>query len=421
MVELLRKLEGETVYFRQLVVLGFRGVQAQGLRALLSALGITIGIAAVLLILAAGAGAREQTLRRIEALGTDKIVVRAARAAKTRTKTTPAESTPLSVGDAIRIRRIVGGIAELAVSRTAWTEVSTLDASYRAHLIATTPDLHATSRLTLREGRFLQPADGRTTRNVCVLGDGVKRRLFGLGSAVGESVLIHGAWHRVVGVLEARALLDGGQAEARGRDINRDVFVPLETVVAAGEVPADWEVGEIDIVVEPGASVAQTASGVRAVLARTHRGEKNYEVVVPHELLKQRSQTARTLNAVLVSIAGLSLLVGGIGIMNIMLATVTERTPEIGLRRAVGATASDVAMQFLIESATLTFLGGVLGVGLAILGVFAIRLVAAWPMVLSLTDVLSVLTASVLCGLVFGVYPALRAASAPPVDSLRYE
>lgn len=408
-------------YLARLVWLGFRGVRAQGLRAVLSGLGIMVGIAAVLTILAAGQGAREETLRRIESLGTNTILVRATREEESGRRAQQEARIPLTLGDAVRLKRIVSGVQDIAVSRSTWVDVSNSDRSARARLIATTPEHGATASLGIRQGRFLVEPDGRQRRRVAVLGSEAKRALFGLRDAVGQPVRILDASFQVVGVLEARSMLKEGEAEFRSTDTNQNVYVPIESIVSSAEVPSDWRVGEIEIVMQPDVGVAAGAKVVRAVLERIHRGSDDYEVIVPVELLEQRRETERIFNAVLMGIAGLSLLVGGIGIMNIMLATVTERTPEIGLRRAVGATSRDIVLQFLVESATLTSLGGLVGVLLGLVCAAAVQLVGGWPVGFSFTSVAGVWGISVLCGLVFGVYPALQAAAAEPIEALRYE
>ncbi len=417
-----RSTEQEVRYVLRLVELGLRGVRAQGLRAVLSGLGIMVGIAAVLTILAAGEGAREETLRRIEALGTNTVYVRATRDEKggrSRPDSTP--QIPLTLGDAIRLKRIVSGVQDISVSRAAWVEISNSARAARGRLIATTPEHGTTAGLALRHGRFLSAPDGRQRRRVVVLGADAKRDLFGLDDAVGQSVRMFGSSFQVIGVLESRAMLKEGDAEFRATDINQNLYVPLESIVSSAEVPADWQVEEIEIVMQPDVGVAAGAKVVRAVLERVHRGADDYEVIVPVELLEQRRETERIFNAVLMGIAGLSLLVGGIGIMNIMLATVTERTPEIGLRRAVGATSRDIVLQFLVESATLTSLGGLGGVVLGLVCAGLVQWVGGWPVGFSFASVAGVWGISVLCGLVFGVYPALQAAAAEPIEALRYE
>ena len=413
--------KGEWTYWAKLVSLALRGIRAQRLRAFLSAFGIMVGIASVIAILALGEGAREEALQQVRHLGTNNIIVRSVLLANNKRDPAANESRGLSLGDATRLERISPQITALAPVKEQWTMASWRDREIRGRVVGTTPEVQETSKLRVAAGRFFVGEDRRQRRQVCVLGAQISRELFRLENPLGERVQIGKDWFQVVGVLQNRALLGGDKAVVRAHDINRDIYVPLEAMISIAAPREVWPVNELALVVTTETKVVETARLVRTVLERTHRGVRDYEVIVPLELLAQRRQTQKLFNAVLAGVAALSLLVGGTGIMNIMLATVTERTPEVGVRRAVGATAQDIVLQFVTETATLTFLGGIAGVALGIATSWGLNIFGGWPVQVSLATVGGVLAVSILCGLVFGLYPALKAAAADPIEALRYE
>jgi putative ABC transport system permease protein len=409
------------IYWGRLIVLAYTGIRVQRLRAFLSASGITVGIAAVITILAIGEGAREEALEQIQQLGTNTIFIKRTAGATQLPHSPPADSLGLSVGDALRLERVASHITTVAPTAERWVNISVHDRDIKGRLVGTTPEARDANKLQLETGRFLVPADGAQRRYVCVLGDHVSRELFHFANPLGQKVRIGEDWFQVIGVLKSRVLVENKQAPIRPNDINRNIYVPLEVVASGLDIREAWPVNELTITVAQEANILETAQLVRTVLARTHRGVRDYEIIVPLELLKQRHHTQTIFNAVLAGIAALSLLVGGIGIMNIMLATVTERTPEIGVRRAVGATAQDITLQFLTETATLTFLGGLAGVLLGVLSSWGVSVVWGWPIGLSSFTIGCVLGIAIICGVVFGLYPALKAAAADPIEALRYE
>jgi putative ABC transport system permease protein len=226
----------------------------------------------------------------------------------------------------------------------------------------------------------------------------------------------------VVGVMEPKRLREGRASVIKLRDVNQDVYVPLST--AAARLPAEdgnARLAEIAIQVASAEQVVGTASAVKALLERAHRGVEDFEVVVPAELLAQAQSTQRVFNVVMGSIAAISLLVGGIGIMNVMLTTVTERTREIGIRRAVGATRRAIAAQFLLETVLLSAAGGVVGILLGAGMAQGIHLFAGWATVIPVSAAFVAFAISAAVGVGFGLYPALRAARLDPIAALRFE
>ena len=253
-------------------------------------------------------------------------------------------------------------------------------ASRPTRLIGVTADYKDILRLSVTKGRFLSKLDDRALARVCVLGRRIASDLFGFREPVGESVRVAGKWYRVVGVLGERSMAGAGSGALATRDLNEAVLVPLSTLLAQPlHADPSTPVHEIWLHLSRGDRVIPVGRVVEEILARLHGGRDDFEVVVPRALMNQRLRTQRTFSVVVGSMASLTLLVGGIGIMNIMLASVLERTGEIGLRRTVGATKRDITMQFLVEALLLTSTGGAFGIALGITISLGISAYAGWP------------------------------------------
>jgi putative ABC transport system permease protein len=281
-------------------------------------------------------------------------------------------------------------------------------------------------------GRFFNDADMDASANVCVLGADVAQALFPLDSPLGRDVRVGGGYYRVIGVMEPRGPgVKVDETRAGAKAAAHELFIPLETAKTRyGEVLIKMRSGsfeaervqlhEVTVKVESREQVLQVAEAIKAVLKHHHK-KKDYEIVVPLELLRRAERTKQIFNIVLGSIAAISLLVGGIGIMNIMLATVTERTREIGIRRAMGAKRRDIITQFLVEAVMLSGAGGVFGVALGIAIPLLVTWFAAMKTIITLWSPLIAFSISGLVGVAFGLYPALRAANMDPVEALRHE
>jgi putative ABC transport system permease protein len=276
-------------------------------------------------------------------------------------------------------------------------------------------------RLSVDRGRFLAPPDERAAARTCVLGASLAQQLFAFREPLGEHVTVGTDYYEVVGVLRAQ----GADRKAGGtlawHDVNRAVFVPFaslsgRTLDIVPNQPAD----EIWLQVRDGARAEELGRMFQHALAGVHGG-REFTVVVPRELLAQRHRVQRTFSIVVGSVAALALIVGGIGIMNIMLTSVVERTREIGVRRTVGATRRDVTVQFLTEALLMTVIGGALGIVVGVVTSRAISAFAGWSTHVSVRSVVLGFFVSFLVGLVFGLYPAMRAAALEPVDAMRYE
>jgi putative ABC transport system permease protein len=392
--------------------LGLRNVLVHRLRSALSILGVVFGVAAVVAMSSVGEGARREALAQIGALGIDSITVRARKAATE-------GAVGLSLRDAESLAAVVPGLVVVAPLREAPLEAAAGSRRIDVAALGTVPGYRTAARLALASGRFLGDVDVRDRKRVAVLGASVAHLLFPLADPRGETLLLGGDWFRVVGVLEGRFPVKGRGAPIRTHDVNKSIFVPL-TALDRGEDSRADGIDEICLRVADASRVTATAEVVKSVVERT-AGSLPLDVVVPRQILQQRERTQRVFNVVTGAVAGISLLVGGIGIMNIMLANVAERTGEIGVRRALGASRRDILSQFLVESSLLTSCGGLLGIALGLLGSAVIQTFAGWPTAISPVMVLVAVATALSVGIGFGLYPAWEAARLLPMDALRHE
>jgi putative ABC transport system permease protein len=396
-----------------LVRLGLRTLMLHKLRSGLSILGVVFGVGAVVAMSSVGEGARRETLAQIEALGIDTVTVRNRPLDEVR------QAAGLRTGDADSLAAVVPGVRAAAPVRVAELEAEAGSRSSSVTVVGVTPEYREASRLDLAQGRFLADLDVSDRKRVAVLGAWVARELFPMGTSLGQTVRVGGDWYRVVGVLESRASPRGRGAVVRARDINRCVIVPLPAL-DHGVDPREDGVDEVVFRVSKPEQVVPAAAVAQSLLRRTTGGAP-LEIVVPREILRQRERAQRVFNVVTGAVAAISLLVGGIGIMNIMLASVAERTREVGVRRALGARRRDVAAQFLVESSLLTLAGGVLGTVLGLGGSILIQALAGWPTATHPLMLLVALLVALLVGIGFGFYPAWHASRLEPMTALRRE
>jgi putative ABC transport system permease protein len=398
---------------RVLLRLGVRSLLLHKLRSSLSILGVVFGVAAVVAMSSVGEGARRESLEQIAGLGIDSVTARAR---------PPAAGRPepgLQLRDAESAGHVVPGVVAVAPIREAALGVESGGHATDATVVGTTPAYRAAARLSLASGRFLTDLDVTDRKRVAVLGASVARAVFPLGEPRGERVRVGGDWYQVVGVLESRSSPRSRPGPIRTRDVNRCVFVPLPAL-DRGKDPRPEGIDEIVLRVEHPDQVTPAAEVLKSLLRRTTGGE-TFDVIVPREILRQRERTQRIFDVVTGAIAFIGLLVGGIGIMNIMLASVAERTREVGVRRALGARKNDIAAQFLVESSLLTAAGGVLGALLGIAGAVVIHRFAGWPTAIAPVLLLLALGMAVLVGVGFGFYPAWHASRLEPMEALRRE
>ncbi|HUG80297.1 MAG TPA: ABC transporter permease [Bryobacterales bacterium] len=406
--------------------MGLGSLLAHKLRSLLTMLGMIFGVGAVVAMLSITAGAQQETLRQIDLLGVNNIIVEANEATDREVLLAVREISPgLTYRDFRALQENVPNVEAMS-PRKRFYPTSVLPRSDQDFptVIGVLPNYTEIYSLTLIEGKFFSEADNLFARPVCVLGERAKVSLLGYGPAVGKHVKMDSIWLEVIGVIASES---GGEADIEGLDTddqNNLVIAPLNTVMRRFDDTNSYLKDEIDGVflrVFNESDPIETAEVVRAILTATHNDAGDFSVIVPAGLLAQRQQTQRIFEIVMICIAGISLLVGGIGIMNIMLATVLERTREIGIRRAIGAKQRDIVRQFLIEAVLISIAGGLLGIVAGFAGSLIIATIAEWPTVVTATSIIVAFAVSVFIGLLFGSYPAVQAAKLDPIEAIRYE
>jgi putative ABC transport system permease protein len=333
-------------------------------------------------------------------------------------------STGLSMRDVQALSAVIPEIESHAAKKRVKTfQIFTFKGkSDDSNVIGVTPSYFRMARYVLAEGSFISEPDERDYEQFCVIGSRVKQKLFGSESPIGKPIKIDKMWFTVIGVLADHNLTKDEFEGVKIQDFSNNIYVPLATALKKFELKRlESELDEITISIRDSEALNPSAVLISEVLSNTHGKTEDYSILMPRELLEQNQQTQRIFNIVMSCIASISLLVGGIGIMNIMLASILERTREIGVRRAVGARKRDIWMQFLVEALAISLVGGIIGI---LFGFGVSRVVAGyanWSTVVTGASVAMSFGVSAAVGLIFGVYPALRASRLDPVEALRYE
>jgi putative ABC transport system permease protein len=405
---------------------GFDNLRAHKLRSALTMLGMIFGVAAVIAMLSIGAGAQQQVIAFIEQLGVHNVIVEAREAGDSQTLQRVRKiSAGLSFQDLRSIQTNVDGIvSSTARKKLLPTKLLPKPQGDVPMVYGVSPPYQKIAGLSVTRGRFFSDDEDKVAAAVCVLGQAATAGLFGGADPIGQFVKVNQQWFRVIGIAGPQLTAQADVAGLPAQDRNNLIYVPLYSAILRLEDSLSWQKDEIDAVyvtLSPAANVVSAGAVMRGLLDTSHRGASDFSVIVPAELLAEQERTKRLFEIVMVAIASISLLVGGIGIMNIMLASVMERTREIGVRRAIGATRHAIVRQFLVETTMITVTGGAIG---TIVGIVLSQLVAyfaGWSTIVSVVSVAIACVVSVSIGIVFGLYPAMRAAGLDPVRALHYE
>jgi len=406
--------------------LGLENLMLHRLRSLLTMLGMIFGVAAVVSMLSIGAGARQKVMALIEQMGVHNLIIEAKETTEWQAHQKVRKISPgLTFQDYRVIRDDVGDVVA-GTPRKRMTPSKTIPNSQQdpPTIYGVDPVYMKIAGLHVFEGRFFTAEEETQAAAVCVLGAGARSSLFGSADPVGQYVKVNETWFRVIGVVSAQLSSQTDVAGVPTQDVNNLMYVPLNSAVLRLEDNYSDVRDEIDGIylnIRSSADMSSVAQLVRAILSTSHHSAGDFSVIVPAELLAEQRRTERLFNAVMVAIASISLLVGGIGIMNIMLASILERTREIGVRRAVGARQSDIIRQFVVEAVLISFVGGSLGIIFGFIMSRLIALLAGWSTIVTTSSILLAFMVSISVGLVFGIYPAVKAARLDPVEAIRYE
>lgn len=416
----------------EIFLLAARNMRGYPLRTFLTTLGVVFGVASVILMRAVGAGAEIEILKEMGKLGIDNIIVNSVKPPEKK-KDTPGgfiQQYGLRFKDKERLERTVPGLKHVLPVHTKSTRVWCGSKKIEVAVYGVRAEHMPLLGLDVTRGRPLSAMDDEKLQRVCIVRPGLLRELGYLDEPLGATVTIDASVYKVVGLLEDRRV-PGYASKALALDQKRhEVYVPFDTLVkregtvsvifrAGSRESVDVELNQLVVGVSDLDQVVETSRLIAAALAQAH-SDPDYDIVVPVEYLRQRKKTQDVFNYTFLAIAAISLLVGGIGIANIMLATVTERTREIGVRRAMGALRSDIVLQFLAETTTIATLGGAVGVGLAFGFDALLRAWTGWTTVITPSSVLLGVVVSMATGIVSGIFPARRAAYLDPIAALRH-
>lgn len=426
--------------------IAFEAVLSNKIRSLLTALGIIFGVAAVIAMLAIGNGAQQEILEQIKLVGVNNIVIEPvveqveeevgedSMVEKERGKFSPG----LKLQDVEAIKKTVPGIKRISPEIVFDTHIVKSGIRRSAKLVGVTPAYFEVLDFRLKEGRMFSEKNLVKGDAVCIIGRSVQSRFFPKENPIGKKIKSGNQWLEVIGVLEERIISQSSISKLGIRDFNMDVYIPVQTMLiryrnrdlvtesglmaeSSSTRSSYHQLDKLVVQVEESGSLAPTAEVLSKMLERRHFNVVDFQITIPEMLLKQQQRTQNIFNIVLGAIAGISLLVGGIGIMNIMLASVMERIKEIGLRLSLGAKKSDIVNQFLFEAVMISISGGIIGVILGVVLAYMVSTFAEFPTIITMPSIVLSFGVAATVGLVFGIAPARRAASQDPITSLRYE
>lgn len=441
----------------------FEAVLTNKMRSILTAMGIIFGVAAVIAMLAIGEGAQEEILEQIKLVGVNNIIVKPIVeqtdenvdeefGAKEKKKFSPG----LTLRDVEAVRKVIPGITKISPEILLETHIIKGGMRRSAKLVGVEPSYFQISNFELREGAMFNEYQLEKGEAVCIIGNSVSTKFFSTENPIGKKIKCGNQWLLIIGVLKERLISESSISNLGIRDYNMDVYTPLQTVlvryknrdlitqqmiqganrggrgmVMFGSGGGDDEeetkatnyhqIDRLVVQVDQTEKLNPTADVVSRLLKRRHYDVVDYEITIPELLLKQQQRTKSIFNFVLGAIAGISLLVGGIGIMNIMLASVMERIKEIGLRLSVGAKKDDIITQFLFEAVLISVSGGIIGVLLGVSMATFVSNLADIPTIITFSSIMLSFGVAATVGLIFGITPAKRAAEQDPITSLRHE
>ena len=404
--------------------MSIQGLKVHKLRSLLTTLGIIFGVGAVIAMLSIGEGAKRAALEKYEFLGINNIIIRDKQLSDKELEEVRAKFSPgLSIKDAEAIQKILPTVETIAPQAELEMETKYEDKSVKATIVGVTAAYQDIINYEITLGQFLSNEHHVNNMRVCVLGADVAKGLFPVEMPLGKLIKIGDQWFEVVGIMGTKMLFTETVGELAARNLNQDIYIPLSSFLYRfnKEEELASEIDQLTVKIKDTDKLVESAGIIRRILDRRHHDTNDYELIIPYELLRQEEKERRIYNLILGSIASISLLVGGIGIMNIMLATVLERTREIGIRRALGARRREILVQFLFEALALSLLGGFLGILLGFILSLIIDGIAEFKTDITLFSVVIAFSIAGAVGVGFGTFPAKRAAELNPIESLRYE
>jgi putative ABC transport system permease protein len=432
--------------YRESFLIAVSSLSIHKTRSFLTMLGIIFGVGAVIAMLSIGEGARQESLAQIEVLGVRNIIIRSEVAEENDSDEKNLKPRPVGITrkDANAIRDVCPFSKNIAVTWETTIEARTYEGSIKTSLIGTEPEYAGIFNVKMSDGSFLLPHHLQTTANVCVIGNEIKKALFGFKNPLHQLVKLQDQWFTVIGVIQTKR--SAKSIDEKFSSTNSMIIIPLTTAMArypreltmssrrmisfgrrfrmssSGARFIDRStIDQIAVQIDKQTSIAEASKVISRLLQTRHAGQMDFTITIPEQLIAQSQKTQGIFNVVMGAIAGISLLVGGIGIMNIMLASVLERTQEIGVRRAIGATKRMVVIQFLSEAALLSFFGGIVGIMVGWGLTSAISAYAGWLTIISAWSITLAFSVAVATGIVFGYYPAKRASEKDVIESLRYE
>ena len=393
-------------------------------RSFLTMLGIIFGTASVITMISIGEGAKKQAMAKYQDLGVNNIIIRDKDLTDIELEQVRIKfSKGLSLDDIRAISEILPNVRGVAPQSEVKLDAMFENKSSKSTVIGVTPEVTNILNYRIDKGVFIDRDHNDRQLKVCVLGANIARELFSYEDPLGRNIKLGDQWFEVTGVLQTKSLFTETVGELAARDLNNDIYIPLSTFRKRipKSNPLQSDLKQATIRMEDSEMLLESADVIRSILIRRHFNNADFSVIIPYELMEQEKNEGRIYNLLLASIAAISLIVGGIGIMNIMLASVLERTQEIGIRRAIGARRSDIQGQFVSEAMAMSISGGLIGVFLGIVLSLGIGFLSEIKTSLTLYSIFIAFGFSVIVGITFGYLPAKRAADLKPIESIRHE